>query len=446
MDLLQRFKDFAQQEGLFATGDRLLLAVSGGLDSVVLCELCRQAGQAFEIAHCNFRLRAKESERDEAFVRQLAIRYQVPIHVKAFDTVAYASQNKLSVQVAARELRYAWFSELLDDRDKDLSFLATAHHLDDSIETMLMNFFKGTGLAGLRGILPRQGRIVRPLLFARKNMLGAFALQHKLDWVEDSSNASDKYTRNYFRHHVLPAVSEAYSEADDNLADNLPRFRDAALLYGEAVDRWKKKLLEYRGNEIHIPILKLKKATAPVTLLYEITKDLGFSPAQLTDIMGLLNSSTGKYVSSATHRIFRNREWLIIAPLQQEVAGIVLIEGPGEWSFAGGTLHVSETSSRTLPAIPQHVFLNADELKFPLLLRPWKQSDYFYPLGMKKKKKLARFLIDLKLSKTEKERVWVLESDKRIAWVMGYRIDDRFRIDDRTKSVLSLRITSNVRT
>ena len=210
MDLLQAFRDFIAKERLFSAGDRLLLAVSGGLDSVVLCELMHRAALDFSIAHCNFQLRGAESERDEVFVGQLSQRYGVRVYTERFDTEIYAASNKVSIQVAARELRYRWFEEIVDSWAQPAALIITAHHLDDNTETLLMNFFKGTGIAGLRAMLPRQGRIVRPLLFATRAMLQQYAVDQGLEWVEDSSNLSDKYTRNFFRHQVIPLVQKVY--------------------------------------------------------------------------------------------------------------------------------------------------------------------------------------------------------------------------------------------
>ena len=336
MDLLQKFQQFISRENLFSANDRLLLAVSGGIDSVVLCELCHQAGYHFVIAHCNFQLRGQESDRDEAFVKALAAKYNTRVLVQHFDTAAYAAANKVSIQVAARELRYAWFHEIMnrqssvggrgasDDRRENAatahgspltrdatthhspiaSWIVTAHHLDDNIETMLMNFFKGTGVAGLRGILPKQGKIVRPLLFAKKETLKQFAEENKLAWVEDSSNQSDKYARNYFRNQLIPLLRNVYPEAEQNLAGNLQRFKEIELLYHQSIGLHKKKLLEYKGNEVHIPILKLKKIVPLVSVLYEIIKDFHFTADQAAEAIALLDSETGKYIRSATHAYY----------------------------------------------------------------------------------------------------------------------------------------------
>jgi tRNA(Ile)-lysidine synthase len=474
MDLLQRFQQYISEHHLFSPKDTLLLAVSGGVDSVVLCELCKQAGFQFVIAHCNFKLRNEESERDAAFVQQLAQGYQVPFLIKEFDTQGYAESNKLSIQEAARELRYAWFEEILRSEvgskksevgsrnQTDLqpgtwnlqpatgnrqlvtgNWLLTAHHLDDNIETMLMHFFRGTGVHGLRGMLPKQGYIVRPLLFARKQELKQFATENNLKWVEDSSNTLDKYSRNYFRNQLIPLVQKIYPEAENNLANNLRRFADMELLYEQAVELHKKKLLEYKGQEVHIPVLKLQKSEPLHAIVYEIIKDVGFSAAQVEEVIRLLRSESGRYVQSATHRIIKNRRWLVIAPAQsQEAQTLVIDEEESRIVFENGSLnferlHNKNTQFSNEPSI---AFIDLDALQFPLILRKWKKGDYFYPLGLRKKKKLARFFIDQKLSLTDKEKVWVLESNKKIVWVVGLRIDDRFKITEACKQILRIQL------
>jgi tRNA(Ile)-lysidine synthase len=449
MDLPENFKNYIIKERLFTPADRLLLAVSGGLDSVVLCELVHRADFRPVIAHCNFRLRGAESDRDEAFVRELAQRYGREVVVQHFETQAYAAAQRLSVQAAARELRYAWFRQVTDAWGEK-GVIVTAHQLDDNIETMVMNFFRGTGLTGLRGMLPLQGRIARPLLFAARDELRRFADESNLIWVEDSSNESDKYTRNFFRHQILPLVEQAYPSARGNLADNLSRFRETEALYRDAVDRQKKKLLEPRGDEIHIPVLKLKKAVPLLTLIYEIFSPFGFTPQQTDAIAGLLDSPSGKYICSATHRLLKDRRWLILSPLgggsplRGGGAAIVVIEKDRSIvDYAGGRLRLDllpEFSGRP-SAESSAAWLDAGQIVFPLLLRPWRPGDYFYPLGMRKKKKLARFLIDQKLSLAEKEKVWVLEMNKKIIWVVGRRIDDRFKLTNATRQVLRITVS-----
>ena len=478
MDLLKAFQQYIKQQNLFQPKDKLLLAVSGGVDSVVLCELCKQAGYDFTIAHCNFQLRGDESDRDEKFVQELGKKYEVEVLLKKFDTEKYAADNKLSIQVAARELRYTWFNELLTKVKNNLNpevtncqlptanWLLTAHHANDNIETLLMNFFKGTGINGLHGILPKQGKIIRPLLFAKKEELTDFAKDNHVDFVEDSSNASDKYTRNYFRNQLIPDLQKVFPQVADNLLNNIDRFREIEILYQQSVDLHKKKLLEQKGKEIHIPVLKLLKTTPLHSVVYEIIKDYGFTAHQTDEVVALLKSETGKYMRSATHRILKNRNWVIIAPNENAEAETVLIEEEGSWQFAIGSLQVKKimfNNPRLKDTVGQEFSmvnaqrpvdnqltaqLNAAEIKFPLLLRKWKPGDYFYPLGMQNlsagrrgKKKLSRFFIDQKLSLTQKEKTWVVEMDKKIIWVVGLRIDDRFKITVSTKNILQITLT-----
>lgn len=440
MDLFSAFQEYIVKEKLWTATDRLLLAVSGGMDSVVLLHLCSRAGYEVSVAHCNFRLRGDESRRDEQFVRQLASSYGLEAIVGHFDTEAYAAERKVSIQVAARELRYAWFSRMLAERG--LRYIVTGHHRDDNIETLLMNFFKGTGIAGMRGILPRHGAIVRPLLFAPREAIRDYAGEQKLSWVEDSSNASDNYTRNYFRHQVIPAIVQAYPGVLENLNANLSRFREIEVLYREAVDMRKKKLLEFKGNEVHIPVRKLLETGALGTMLYEILGPYGFSPQQAEACRELLASPSGRYIASVTHRVLKNREWLIVTPLETQAATHILVEaGVSTVVFAGGVLKVQRMGVERVGELdqgPRVALVDAAMVRFPLLLRPWKTGDYFYPLGMRKKKKLARFFIDSKLSVAQKEKIWVVEMGAKLVWVVGMRIDDRCRLGAGTKEVLRL--------
>ena len=449
MQLLQKFTGYIKKENLFQPKDKLLLAVSGGVDSVVVCELCQQVGFEFIMAHCNFQLRGQESERDEQFVKDLAKKYNVEIFVKKFSTEKYAEENKLSIQVAARELRYDWFKSII--AEQKINWIVTAHHANDNIETLLINFFKGTGISGLRGILPKHGKIIRPLLFAKKAELVEFARENNLNYVEDSSNLSDKYTRNYFRNQIIPTVQKVFPQAEDNLLNNIDRFKDIEKLYQQSIFLHKKKLLEQKGNEIHITVLKLLMAQPLTTIVYEIIKDFGFSSNQTDEVIVLLNSDSGKYVQSASHRILKNRNWIIISPLNTVIAENILIEEKDNTiPFPNGALKIENLSTTNY----KHVYrtgglqttnnvacLDADEITFPLLLRKWKQGDYFYPLGMSKKKKLSRFFIDQKLSLTEKENTWVLEMNKKIVWIIGQRIDDRFKVNPKTKNMLKITLS-----
>lgn len=436
MSLTERFITTIKKQGLFSSKDKLLLAVSGGVDSVVLCELCKQAGFDFSIAHCNFQLRGEESERDEKFVLNLAGQYAVKIEIKKCDTEKYASENKISIQEAARKLRYDWFEELV--RNQKETYLVTAHHADDNIETLLMNFFRGTGLHGLTGIPAKTFYIRRPLLGFRKEELISFAKENNLDFVEDSSNLSSKYTRNFFRNELLPAISKVFPEVNQNLADNMGRFKEIENLYKVSVEKIKKQLCRESGNEIKIPVKQLM-GYKNRALIYEIIAGYGFNEKQVDEVIKLASSESGRYIlsPSSNYRIIKHRHWFIISPVKADQSeNIIIEEVDKEIVFAAGKLLVEKTNSLNPDSNNKVACIDSRKISFPLLLRKWTTGDYFYPLGMKKKKKLARFFIDLKLPVTEKEKIWVLESNQRIIWVVGYRIDERYKITDATKEVI----------
>jgi tRNA(Ile)-lysidine synthase len=432
------------------------VAVSGGLDSIVLCHLLHRAGFHFIIAHCNFQLRGDESERDEASVRALADSLGVPVLIKKFDTRQFAEESKMSIQEAARKLRYDWFRHCLESeafntyfsafqKNKFLkyrSLIITAHHRDDNIETVLFNLFRGTGITGLRGMMPVKDVIVRPLLLISREKLSAFAAQHRLKWVEDSSNAELKYSRNFIRHKIIPVIEELIPTAKENLAESISRFTEVYMIFEDAMENHRKKLLHQRNEDWMIPVEKLRLQKTLPTILFKLIHPFGFTPGQLNDALGLMDSQTGSYLHSATHRLLKNRNWLIISPLQaQEFKTVVIEEGEEHLLFHGGMLHLKlkeKTPGINIGADPFKVLLDAKQINFPLILRKWKTGDYFYPLGMAKKKKLSRFFIDLKLSKNQKEEILVLESDKRIIWIPGLRIDDRFKIKPSTLQCLEL--------
>lgn len=440
-NLLVEFQVSLQNLGV-TKKDRLLLAVSGGLDSVVMTHLSKMAGLEFAIAHVNFQLRGAESERDEAFVCRLANKYQKPFLVKKFDSISIAKNEKTSIQVLARNLRYEWFKTFIGNRDDQYKFLLTGHHLDDNIETMLMYFFRGTGISGLTGMPEKNGHLLRPLLKISRKQLKNFAVEQNLEWVEDSSNNSDDYTRNFFRNQLIPSAAGIFPDVLLNLKNNLSRFSEANNLYEQAIAFHKKRLLKENRPEIHIPILLLKKTVPLKTVLFEIIKEYDFNSSQTDEIIRLMESANGKYISSSSHRIIKNRGWLIIAPANNDFVTHIVIDGEGRSAYPEGSINIKMKSLEGSEhfAAPQGTeCLNGQKIKFPLILRKWKAGDYFYPLGMKKKKKLARFFIDQKLSRTAKEKIWVLVMDNQIVWVVGLRIDNRFRTEASTNKILMLR-------
>lgn len=444
MELLQKFLAYIKKENLFTKNDHLLIAVSGGADSVVLCRLCAAAGLNFSLAHCNFKLRDAESDRDEQFVKKLSEQLGVKLFVKTFDTVSQAKLNKTSIEETARNLRYEWFKQLLLESktlDNPFSFLLTAHHADDNVETVIMNFFRGTGIKGLRGILPKQQQIVRPLLFAKRKDIEEYAFKNGVEFITDSSNASNDYTRNLFRNEILPSIEKIYPEALNNVLRNIERLTAVEYLYEESIEQIKQKLVEKKGDEMHIPVLKLLKVKPLQTVIYEIIKDVGFTAMQVNEVEKLLYSDSGKYIKSDSHIILRNRKWLIISPktISTQIKNIIIEENAGNILFDEGTLQIYPSAKpEKFVGDASTVFIDAADLTYPLLLRKWKTGDYFYPLGMTKKKKLSRFLIDIKLSLLQKEKCWVLESNKKIVWVIGYRIDERFKIISSSKQIVKL--------
>jgi tRNA(Ile)-lysidine synthase len=446
MDLEKAFIAYIRKEHLFPVPGKCLIALSGGVDSVVLASLCKVSDIPFGIAHVNFKLRADESDRDEAFVIRLGKQWEVETFTCSFDTRSFAKQNQLGIQEAARQLRYNWFESLMDSKDANgYQYLLTAHHADDNAETLLMNFFKGTGIEGLQGIFPRgsklMSQLVRPLLFAEKKQLIDYAEQHQLEWREDASNESSKYLRNFLRNEVIPLIQQHIPSLQQNLMGNISRFREVHTLYSAYIDHLRKQLLFEKHGEMMLPVRKLLKTPALQTVLMDLLKPYGFSPAQIPDIIQLLQGISGKYVDALTFRIFRNRQWLVITAIESKSAQHFLINANmASIEYGGGKLQLQELPyKQQLTALPEVAELHSSELKFPLLLRKWKQGDYFYPLGMRKKKKLSRFLIDQKRSMSEKENTWVLCSENRIVWIVGMRIDDRFKITDHTLTMWRIR-------
>lgn len=431
------FKEIANSNAHF------FIAVSGGVDSVVLTDLMSKTSFSFSILHCNFNLRNDESKRDEIFVQSLATKYNTTVLVEHFDTNSYALEHKLSKQVAARNLRYNWFKNIIEQNTttNKKCFLLTAHQADDTIETVLMNIFRGTGLKGLHGISMQNNYILRPLLFARRSEIEQYAKQNNLDWVEDSSNKKVDYTRNNFRLNIIPLIKEHFLTVEENLLANIEKWKEAEVIYNLYINEQKQKLIEVKDNTIQIPILKLQQQKAVKTVLYEIIANYGFTANQLKDAIELLDAATGKYIVSATHRILKNRKWVIITPLKSNnIQHFIIEQDDKKIFFDSNSIEIKIIENSEIQSNSNIACLDLKKISFPLLLRKYKQGDYFYPLGMSKKKKISRFLIDAKLSLTQKEDIWVMESNKKIIWLVGLRIDDRFKVTTQTKSILQLQV------
>lgn len=429
-------------------GSMVVVAVSGGVDSVVLAHLMHRMQFLIVIAHANFQLRGDSSTADETLVKELATNLNADFFVQRFDTKKWVNEWKISTQEAARNLRYEWFTSLVRDvlpkkyGTHKAYWILTAHHAGDNRETVMMNIFRGAGIDGLKGMLPRNVHLIRPLLFAEKNELQQYAEQNNLRWNEDASNKETVYTRNFFRLEVMPKILEVFPQAESTLLQNIEHWRTASEFLKASASATKQKLLQKKNADYLLPILKLKSIAGFEYLLFEIASDFNFSSAQIPDLLQLLNSDPGKYVASTTHRFINNRKHIVITSIDEQQSDFIIIDQSIKHiKFPGGKLELKKLRADVcrIPTQPSKAILDMDEISFPLTLRKWKQGDYFYPFGMNKKKKLSRFFIDEKLSLPEKENAWVLLSGEKIVWVVGKRIDNRFKLTSKTKNVLKLK-------
>ena len=432
---------YAARYGFLPPGSKILAAISGGIDSMVMLHLLHDAGVNLVAAHCNFGLRGDESNLDEEFVKTEVGNLAIQCRTKRFDTSAYAAQNSLSTQIAARELRYRWFHELAVDESID--GIAIAHHRDDRIETLFINLARGTSIRGLTGIRPTNGKIIRPLLFASRNEIETYAKTNGIAFREDSSNTTDKYVRNYIRHHVIPGLEFYFPGMCQAIERNMEHFSEVELFYNEAIGRYKNQIVTTKDDLLYIDLQGLFKSPSPPALLYEILKPYGFSNTIAYEILHgrrTENHLSGRQFFSDTHRLVYDRQSLILQKLETEPPHEYLIDEHTSSMEVPIWLKIEKFDKYTeyAPDVnPNIACLDADKLQYPLLLRKWKYGDTFRPLGMKNMKKLSDFFIDIKLSLIEKERRWVLVSGGQIAWIVGLRIDDRFKITKKTKTVSS---------
>jgi tRNA(Ile)-lysidine synthase len=431
--------------GSIRPGQKVLLAVSGGIDSMVMAHLFFKAGIPFGIAHCNFGLRGEASDLDEQLVSERAAAYDAPFFTMRFDTKQKMAEWKKAVQETARILRYEWLDTVRTENQ--YTYLATAHHAGDNAETLLMNLFKGTGMAGLHAIPEQNGSIIRPMLFMAKEDIRSYAAAYDITWRDDASNDTDAYLRNAVRHHIIPAVEQWFPDAVSRIGESIQRFAQGEELYRKAVNAEIKKLAEPRGRDVYIPIRKLRHRRPLEAICYELFTPYGFSPAQVSQVMQLMDAESGRYIASATHRVLRNRDFLIVTDILPEAADMILVEAVPFELQAGRFRFHAKTGPRpdVIPSDPWVASIDMGRLEFPLVLRKWRKGDYFYPLGMgMKKKKISKFFIDQKVPLHQKEEIWVLESNKRIVWVAGMRMDERFKITANTSDVLTISVQAVV--
>jgi tRNA(Ile)-lysidine synthase len=444
--MLQSFLDFINAQQLLSVGQPTLLAVSGGLDSVVMADLFHRAGKPFGIAHVNYQLRGADSDADEVFVAQLARHWQVRFHPLRVDTKAYTHENRLSIQEAARNLRYDFFERLI--ADGNYGCVATAHHQNDLAETMLLNLVRGTGLAGLHGIPVRRGNIVRPLLFTNRAIIERYAEEQGLMWCTDASNATDDYDRNWIRHRVMPQLEALNPGLVRSMTATAKRLRSAETLLKTELARAWAEVSDTEGEIIRLDKQRLMSLGEPVFRLGEWLRPYGFREAQMQSIMDWLQQpdTIGQGMASATHRLFNERDHLLLLPLAAEPAlPIVLAELPTEPVLLTDRLTLTMTrlfypDRANLPRQPDLVWLDADALTWPLTLRLWQQTDRLQPFGMSGTKLVSNLLNDHKLTRPAREQTWVLLSGDEIVWVVGYRLAEGVRVRPETDEVLVIRL------
>jgi len=438
--MYDRFSAYLAKNNLFLKSDRLLLAVSGGIDSMVMAHLILQRGTGPGIAHCNFLLRGIESDKDEEMVRLFAESNKLPFHSERFSTKYYASENKVSVQMAARELRYKWFEEIRAKHGYDK--IAIAHNLNDNIETMLINLTRGTGLTGLSGIKPSSGSIIRPLMFATREEIADFAAENNVNYREDKSNADTKYTRNKIRHLVIPVLKEINPSLEKTLGDTAERFSGIDDVMNEYLNSISASVSSVKGDSIYFRLSLLREHMSKKAVIFELFNPFGINNAMLNDLYAVISGRTGGWIETASHRIIRNRDELIVTKLgrgQKHHYQVNDTAGFMDVPFIASA-EICNSDEKFVIASDQHTAcIDADKLKFPLLIRGWKEGDHFYPLGMKHKKKLSDYFTDRKYSFIDKEDAYLLESEGKIVWIIGERLDDRFRVTEDTRNVLVLK-------
>ena len=434
--MLAKFRKTIAENLPFLMHSKLLLATSGGLDSMVMTALFKKEEFDIALAHCNFNLRASESDADENFIRKYADGNNIPIFTANFDTVSFASDNKTSIQVAARQLRYLWFEEL--SKEHGFDYVLTAHHADDNLETFLINLSRGTGLDGLTGIPIQNGNIVRPLLAFTREEIAAFAQENKIEWREDSSNASDKYLRNKLRRDIVPILKELNPRFLESFGETLQYLKQASTMVEDAAKLVYKEVVIEKEDKIIFKIFDLKRLPNFRAYLHHWLRDFGFTAWQ--DIYDLVDAQTGKQIFSPEYVLLKDREILVLQKRQESnfetftiATDLESLKFPINLLFT----KVSNIGEATV----NRIFVDYDKLKYPLQLRKWREGDSFQPFGMIGSKNVSKFFKDEKFSLYDKAEVWILISgDEQIIWIVGNRMDDRFKITSETTNILEIEL------
>ena len=437
--MIKQFEINITKNKLFRKTDKLLVAFSGGVDSVVLTDLLHKCGYTAELAHCNFQLRGKEANDDTKFCENFANSLPMPIHVSYFDTKAYAVEHKLSIQMAARELRYHWFNELIERNN--YAAIITAHHANDAIETLLVNLIRGTGIKGLQGIPLKQNKVVRPLLFATKDEIKLYAIKNNLAYREDSSNQEIKYKRNFIRHQIIPRLKELNPALEETFTTSIHFFKQSSEIVRQFSDLKFEQICHEKDNQLYIDINLLIAEPQKETLLFEWLQLKKFKTSQIRQLCEILVSekNTGKQFSSPTHQLIVDRKFIIVQPIiEKSLENEYIIDSIDDLKHLPIQINFEETNQPEFSNNKTEIIVDYHDELFPLILRKWKTGDKFKPVGLNGFKKLSDFFKDIKLSRFEKESTWILESKKQIIWIVGYRMDDRFKLSDTSNRFLKI--------
>ncbi|HEX9979065.1 MAG TPA: tRNA lysidine(34) synthetase TilS [Flavobacterium sp.] len=433
----EKFLQHLQKHLPFLSGKKLLLAISGGIDSMVMLNLFHDSGFDIAAAHCNFKLRGDESDADQDFVAANCENNNIAFFTTNFDTKAFVSDYKLSVQVAARQLRYSWFGELLENEHYD--YLLTAHHADDNLETFLINLSRGTGLEGLTGIPQQNGNVIRPLLIFSRSEIEEFASKHHIPWREDSSNASDKYLRNKIRHNIVPELKALNADFLQTFNQTLLHLKQAESMVDDASALVYRQVVIEKEEKLIFKIYDLKRLPDYRAYLYHWLKDFGFTAWQ--DIYDLVDAQSGKFVFSANFRLLKDREILILEPLKDDEISVYEVASDVNGISEPLRLIFATVTSSEIKNTSETIFVDRQKLAFPLKIRKREEGDWIYPAGMEGKKKLSKFFKDEKYSLPQKENQWLLCSGGNIVWVIGKRADRRFLADESTTDILKITLS-----
>ncbi len=439
--MFNSFIEFIERKQLFEQHQKILLAVSGGIDSMVLLHLFEKSGYEYGIVHCNFNLRGNESDGDENFVRQYVSLHGIPAFFHSFDTEEYARLHGCSIEMAARELRYRYFEKIRFENNYD--YIATAHHLDDLIETFFINLSRKTGIKGLTGIKEKSNRIIRPLLFTGRNEIEKFAQENFIDFREDSTNSDVIYRRNFLRNKILPLFREMNPSFNKNILASIENLKEVETIYSGVIQTEKAKVFVDKNV---IDIAQLLNTRYPKTLLFEILAAFDFNPAVINEIFESINNHSGKQFFSRSHHVVKDREHLFIISNENAEDHVYYIEEDDIELFKPLNLVIGKHNANDFKIVadPNVACIDYGELEFPLLIRRWRQGDYFQPLGMTGYKKVSDFFINEKIPLHEKENAWFLCSGKKIVWIIGHRIDNRFKITGKTNTVLKIELKQDI--